>query len=406
MGLLALTLGVSRSRADDPGPPKVSFSGFGTLGLVHSSEDQADFSTNSLKPNGAGRSHAWSADVDSLVGAQLTARPTSKLSAVLQVVSEQKYDGRYWPHVEWASVKYQLTPDLSVRVGRTVLPVLLVNDSRKVGYANPWVRPPVEVYGMNPITSNDGIDASYRLRIGTSTNTFQITAGRSDNRFPDGPTFGTVKTRALASFVSTFEHGFWTARVNWGRARVSVAAFDPLLDAFRSFGPEGTAIAYKYSASQRLVNFFATGASYDPGPFFVMGEWNATFGPPLLAQRSAWYVSSGHRFGKVTPYLIFAQARAGNLSDPGLTVSALPAPLAEAALGLNGALNGILSTRPVQSTLYLGGRFDLAKNAAFKVQYGYTRIGAGSSGTLFNLQPGFRSGGRVHVFSATLDLVF
>jgi opacity protein-like surface antigen len=407
-GLLAVALGAVTARADDPDPhpAKVSFSAFGTLGVVHSSEGEADYTLNAFKPGGAGFRHDWSGAIDSLAGVQLTARPTSKLSAVLQVVSEQNYDGAYWPHVEWASVKYQFTPDFSLRVGRTVLPVLLVTDSRKIGYTNPWVRPPVEVYSTNPVTNNDGVDASYRLRIGTMTNTFLVTVGRSDKRFPDGEGFSTVKTRGLASFVDTFEHGFVTVRANVGRARVSIAAFDPLMDAFRAFGPEGEAIADKYQANKTLVSFFGLGASYDPGRFFVMGEWSQSFGSPLLARESSGYVSAGYRRGKVTPYATYAQVGARNRSDPGLSTSALPPSLAGPALGLNAALNGILGGKPVQKAVSLGARFDLVKNTALKIQYERLRIGKGSPGTLVNLQPGFVAGGTVHVLSATVDFVF
>jgi hypothetical protein len=65
-----------------------------------------------------------------------------------------------------------------------------------------------------------------------------------------------------------------------------------------------------------------------------------------------------------------------------------------------------LSTKPVQSTLSIGGRWDFMRNAALKLQYDHTRIGVGSSGVLTNLQPGFQSGGKVNVISATIDFVF
>ena len=150
-----------------------SFSGFGTVGLVHSSEGQADFTNSpSTKPNGAGYSRNWSGDVDSRLGLQVTADLTPQLSAVLQVLSQQRYDNTYTPRVEWANVKYAFTPDLSVRVGRIALPTFLVGEYRNVSYAVPWVRPPVQLYGhMVPITSNDGVDASYRMRLGDATNT-------------------------------------------------------------------------------------------------------------------------------------------------------------------------------------------------------------------------------------------
>lgn len=46
VALMAMLLYANGARAEDPGAPTYSFSGFGTLGLVHSSEDQADY-TNS-----------------------------------------------------------------------------------------------------------------------------------------------------------------------------------------------------------------------------------------------------------------------------------------------------------------------------------------------------------------------
>src|SRR5579859_7329349 len=141
VAMLSLPLGVSAA-GEDSSASMLSFSGFGTLGLVHSSDDNADFTANLLQPNGAGYTHSWSPDVDSRLGAQVIAHFTPQLSAMLQVISEQNYDNTYKPHVEWANIAFQPTPEFSVRVGRIVLPTFLLSDTRKVGFANPWVRPP------------------------------------------------------------------------------------------------------------------------------------------------------------------------------------------------------------------------------------------------------------------------
>jgi len=53
--------------------PLLLFSGFGTLGAVHSNNDRADFTGGFFQPNGAGYTHSWSTDVDSLI-----AGPSSK----------------------------------------------------------------------------------------------------------------------------------------------------------------------------------------------------------------------------------------------------------------------------------------------------------------------------------------
>jgi hypothetical protein len=92
-----------------------TFGGFGTLGVVHSDQPLADFTSSSVEGVGAGHTHAWSAAVDSLVAAQVGAQITPQFSAVLQVMSEQNADSSFTPHVEWAYVKYQFTPDFSAR---------------------------------------------------------------------------------------------------------------------------------------------------------------------------------------------------------------------------------------------------------------------------------------------------
>jgi opacity protein-like surface antigen len=135
---LAAALLASEACAEDTVEPLFSLSGFGTLGVVHSSAEQADFTNSIFKPNGAGYSESWSAGVDSRLGAQVTSSPTSRLLLVLQVIAEQSYDGTYRPHVEWANIKYQFTPDFSVRVGRTELTAFLVTDTIKVGYTYPY----------------------------------------------------------------------------------------------------------------------------------------------------------------------------------------------------------------------------------------------------------------------------
>jgi hypothetical protein len=405
--VLALALRATSAGAADPDAPTFLFSGFGTAGIVHSSEDKADFTSTFVKPNGAGHSRKWSADVDSLLAAQITANPVPKVAAVLQVVSEQNYDNTYAPKVEWATIAYQFTPEFNVRAGRTVLSFLMATDLHKVGYAIPWVRPPFEVYNLVSVSSNDGLDGSYRLSAGEAINTLQVTIGQSRTTFPSGAGgFSHSSSRELVSFVDTLEYGSTTVRINGGRSRVTIPEVGQVFDAFRAFGPEGVAIADRYDVKDSLLTFVGIGASYDPGQWFLMGEWKKVNSRSLLGAKAGWYVSAGVRVSSFTPYFVYGQARADNLSDPGLTVSSLPPFLAGAATSLNALLNATLSTKPVQNTISVGGRWDFMKNADVKLQYDRTRFGAGASGELFNLQPGYQPGGTVGVFSATIDFVF
>lgn len=397
IALLATALHVAGASADELETPMFSFSGFGTLGVVHSSENQADFTSSAFKPNGAGYSHDWSADVDSLIGGQVTVDLSPKLSSVLQVIAEQNYDNTYRPHVEWANIKYQVTPDFNVRIGRIVLPVFLVSDFRKVGYANPWVRTPVEIYGLLPVSNSDGIDTSYRMRIGEFTNTLQGIYGQNEVNLPSGG--GTAKAKDVLGITYTGEYDAATAHISYLQSNAIVDAYKPLFDGFRQFGAEGIALADKYDLSKVHLSVISLGGIYDPGDWFVMGEWCVINSKVVTIQRNAWYASGGYRIDKFTPYLTFAHVKTHiNSSDPGLA--------APAAAALNAGLSAVLESIPSQQTISIGGRWDFMTNAALKLQYDHTRIDTGSNGVLINLQPGFQTGGSFNVFSTSIDFVF
>jgi len=388
----------------DPGAPLFSFSGFGTLGEVHSNDDRADFTSSLFKPTGAGYTHSWSADVDSLIAGQVAATFSPKFSAVLQVISEQSYNNTYTPQVEWANIKYQFTPDFSIRAGRTVLPCFFLSETRNVGYTYTWVRPPVEVYHLLPVATNDGLDVSYRSHRGDLANTLQLNAGGDTTHLTDNG--GDSKARHSWGVSDTAELGALTVRVTYQYTNLTVPALDSFFGELRQFGPQGAAIADRYDADHKPNRFFDIGAGYDPGAWFLMTEWAYSQNNSFVTQSSAWDVGGGYRLGKLTPYALFARTKADKLSDPGLNLSSVPAVLVGRAIGLNAELNSILSTNPVQSTGSIGARWDFVKNFDLKLQLDHTRLGAGSSGTLINIQPGFRLGGTLDLFSAAVDFVW
>ena len=400
----ALCAPLACAAADDLSAPMLSFSAFGTLGVVHSSEQRADFTSNLFKPNGAGYTRAWSPDVDSRVGGQTIASFTPQLLAMVQVISEQNYDGSFTPHIEWANLKYQFTPDASVRFGRIVLPSFLFSQSRNVAYTNPWVRPPSELYSLVPVDSSDGGDFSYAVQSGSVNQTWVGTYGVTDSKKPGG---GTGNTRRLWSISDTIESGSLTAHFTYQQGNLTISKLHTLFGAFRRFGAQGDALADTYDPYNRRLTFFGAGAMYDPGSWFLIGEWGTSDFHSVLGKSTAWYASSGYRLAKLTPYLTYGQLRGtSNRSDPGLNASSLPPTLAGPATGLNAALNSILGSIADQKTVSIGTRWDVIRNVDLKVQYDHTRLGAGSPGTLINLQPGFQTGGTVNLFSVAIDFVW
>jgi hypothetical protein len=137
-----------------------------------------------------------------------------------------------------------------------------------------------------------------------------------------------------------------------------------------------------------------------------MGEWGRSRSESFIGVTTGWYVSGGYRIRKFTPYLAYAQVTERVTSAPGLSLSGLPATVAPIAAALNSGLNASIASRPVQYTSSIGVRWDFMKDFDLKLQFDRMNLGAGSVGTLTNIQPGFAPGSTVYLFSAALDVVF
>jgi len=343
----------------DSGQSMFSLRGFGTLGVVHSSDDQADYVANGMQPKGAGFTDSWSATPDSKLGIQVSVQFTDRLSAVVQAVSQYQADGTYRPDVEWANIKFQVTSEFDVRAGRIVLPTFMYSDSTNVGYALPYVRIPLEIYGELPVDSSDGIDGSYRFHAGDVTNSTQVYTGRFDSSTPHG---GYYNLRDLYGIVDALEYEALTVHLSYQKLRYDLSV-------------AGLVLA---SDPQTLVNI---GASYDPATWFVLGEWIRQVDDAGGLYYSG-YVMSGFRFRKLTPYADHARAdraHAGTMGGPPF-------------------LN--------QDTSTLGLRWDFISNFDCKLQFDHTKLHGGGNTFFVNQQPGFQEAGTVNVLSLAVDFIF
>lgn len=380
-----------------------SVSGFGSAGAVHSDYRSADFAATILRASGAGATRATSMDVDSRLGVQFGVEQ-GKWSGVLQLVSEQGADNSYAPIVEWGNVKYQATPDVALRVGRIALPMFLAADYRKVGYAYPWVRPPVEMYGTIPISNSDGVDLNYRWTHGDVKHATQIFYGATRARYDERVQ---ARARNLVGFAHTVNYGALTARLSALSAVLSLNLAGPLFDAYRQFGPAGAAIAEQYDLDAKRANAISLGASYDPGQWFAMGEIGRINTHSYAGDKTSFYLSTGYRTGSLTAYTTFARSTPNMPTRiAGLALAGLPPQQAAIGAAMNHQLNEMLRYTPAQSTTGAGLRWDVSDNVAVKLQHDRIKTRDGSYGTFIRVKPGFASGTAIGVTSATVDFVF
>jgi hypothetical protein len=424
--LLAMVLScpaiVRAADADaDPVPSMFSLHGFGTLGVAHSDAHEADFVGSPFQPNGAGFRQPWSPGVDSKVGLQLGAQFTAKLSAIVQVVSQHIYDNTWRPQLEWAHLMYQLTPDLSIRAGRSVAAPFMLSDTHLVGYTYPWIRPPLELYDELPVSNLDGVDVNYHLRNGVVDQSLSISYGQTRLAILDG---GEVSARKFLQASDAIDVGSLTFRIGYTslRATTDIPSLDPLFAGFTQFGTAASSLGFLTSGAQasELAAFYSSrelsayafsmatvGIDYDPGQWLLMSEWAKTASDGLQVSSTSGYVTGGYRFARFTPFLTIARVKSARYVEPGIAPVGLPPILAAEAAALNGGLTAALRQfTPSQSSVTVGMRWDLMKDIDIKLQYDRIRLDFDSDGRLGNVQPGFLTGPDVNVVSLAIDFVF
>ena len=349
------------------GDAMFQFGGFGSFGLAHSSQRLGDYVLDGTQPKGAGRSSNWAIGNDTRFGAQVSAKFDAQFSGVVQVISEYQADNSYRPAVEWANLKYAVTPDAYIRVGRIALPTFLNSDNRKVGHSYPWVHPPVDLYRQLAITNSDGVDAMLRLNLGEAENSIKVIYGQ--NKLDRPTSLSTSKD--MWGVFDTVEYGDATLHVGYQQRKTSAVNFL-------------TGVTGAWTPNSDL----SVGVSYDPGEWFVNSSWIQRQSTTKI---NAMHITGGCRVNDFTPFAVYSQ------NSPGSFLPGFAAPTAAA----------IVSANRHQSTVSVGTRWDFMDGADVKVQYDQIRLGANTNGYLANLPAGtILYGTKFHVLSAVVDFVF
>jgi hypothetical protein len=323
--------------------------------VVHSDFDGADFTGNVVQPSGAGFGGRWSFTPDSDLGAQANLTLTDRLTGVVQVVSRENAAGNFSPNLEWGNLKYDVTADFSMRIGRIVLPTYQLADVQNVGYALPWVRIPLEFNYADSTEHSDGIELLYQMKTGPVSQLLQAQLGYSDENSP-GADFGTL--RAMSELLSdTLQYGDASGEVVYQHYQHTGAV----------------------QIGQDLVGL---GLTYDPGGYFVMAACNYTHNT-YFGGAIAGYIGGGVRLGKFTPYGFYAITHATSKGGADLV-----------NLGN-------------EHTIAAGLRWDFTSDFDAKLQLERVTLDSLDDTAAFaDIQADARPGDNAHIISVTLDFVF
>lgn len=383
--LLALLL-VRPAIAEDE--PSLAFHGFGTLGVAQTSTNQAEFVRDLSQPRGA-KDHL-DARVDSILGLQANWRLSPDLEAVVQAVSRYRYDKTFTPEISWAYLKYDPTPQISLRAGRLGTEFFMTADSRQVGYSYLTVRPPGDFFWYLPFYSINGADAALTLPVGEDVLRGKVYYGISEGNIPYGDKQWSLDGSAMVGGYLDYHLASWLLRASYANIRFNHEM--PINDVLTTYLPASLVQPARdyLAADNTRSHYYSLGAIYDNGPWQLQIMLNKiTQGSRIFQSSSAGYVLAGYRIGEVTPYLGFSWIRSETRKNPPNAVVA----------------SIMAESHAHQNTGIVGARWDIARNIAVKAQWDAIR-GEPASVFPFRAENKANWSGKMDVFSLTMDFVF
>ena len=243
--------------------------------------------------------------------------------------------------LDWAFATWYPTNSLAMRFGQQKMPTWLISDYSEVGRSYPWVRPPAEVYSLNPLTSFSGISTAYTFRFSGWELETMIAGGGFDTTITDASPKPVANVR---NFVGTFftlsnenltvrvaraiaDAGIQTSFYNINKMRAEFREVGARLDWkgllvysewARSIGTtdpderdravEASAIAAGKAASSRSPSDQAAARAAAIQAMFLTNS---------LLGGEGWYVTTGYQFGDFLPHFTYA-----NLDSPEDSVGA------------------------------------------------------------------------------------
>lgn len=388
--------------------PTLRFSGFATLAVVHNDSDQLGYRSNSGQDLYT-LDGDYDTRTDSRLGLQWNLQWKPQFDAAVQVVLDQTARDHHSDALDWAFVRWRPQDGDEFRLGRLGFDVFMLSDYRQIGYTYPWVRPPLDFYGLIALHSIDGLDYQHRFDGDSSTLFAKMFVGQSHYHAPLRSGDFSLDLEPIFGFTLLFEQDEWKARFSQTQLRfASEAETLPLIDALQNAAPlwpEADALADELHVEDSDYRYRALGLSYDDNNWLVQTELADVKGErDLLPSGKQAYVSLARRIDTLTPYLLFGWARPDNSAVRADLPATLPPVLLPAFTLLRDQTVALLNrTRVDQDSIGIGLRWDFRSRMALKLQCDRFRVHEEGSGLW---HPDYATPDTTTVVSVALDLLF
>ena len=258
----------------------------------------------------------------SKAGVQMTFEITDDWDATVQLLSRGA--NSYKLEAEWAYISWQATESMSFKFGRQRLPYYMLSEYLDVGYALPWVLPPLELYNI-PATTTDGVSGVYTFSAGPVNFAAQANVGQApgyteqlEADFISSPAWGANLTAEWNSLTVRVGYNRSTLRTDPDEGGVADSLLSSLTYALTDLGPQFGVPEpgnLEIGSDNITTDYISAGFIYDNGSLLVMGEIANLSVETFQPVGDAGYFTVGYRFGKWMPHVTFSKFQTDSKAD-------------------------------------------------------------------------------------------
>lgn len=315
----------------------------------------------------------------SLLGLQLNTEVIDNLELSVSLIGRGKED--FKAEFSWFYATYTITDNSSLRFGRLKVPIYMVSNYIDIGHAYPWVTPPEEVYSINVIDSNDGLEYIFESDLFGSIFLFNTYVGSDKNDqylapsyINDGVNTGTVvyKTGDKIKFEA---HDIFGAEISFATDYVTL----------RASHNQAIIDSDELGIASSRMSFGGFGIIVDVANFILYAEAVHRFSTDSMQaafpDQNSNYVTLGYKISKVMPYITYATIDKGKKKTK---------------YGL------------VQESTSLGFRYDVNAKMAIKFQATKTTpdFVTGDVGRYGLFDQEIKAGEEPSIYSMSVDILF
>lgn len=374
----------------------LSVSGFGHLGWAVSDESIIGYRSG-ITTNTNTKDRHLESKIDSLLGLQLNATLSENVNAGAQFVLKDRFDDdKIGDHLQLGYLAFKPHAQVELRGGRLGLPIYMLSDHRDVGFSYLWDRPITEFYGMMPFRSFDGIDVTFKQKMGAGLAELILFYGDASVALPgntipllnltENNFFWDFQVKDFYGIVPKYEQENWRFQLAAAQAKVavpfiSIPSLDTALAQARAGLPPPSlpfvdALEAEYIDSVNvkgtMLYYYSLGMAYDNNDWVIQSEISRLRAQKgFLSNSHSAYLSVGRRIGKWTPYTVYSFIE----PEKELFRSAVPrAALGPASILVDGAEAITNVSHSKQHSIAIGARWDIHPNVSLKMQWTHYRV--------------------------------